>query len=259
MATSDKPHGRPVDSGRLEELGKQASRLSEVSGISLTEAARQTLAKEKLSAAQVRRVVEHCNTTAVNSKFAATMGLSVCHIDGGPADPEQVLEGLKFASESFVQIEAFEYSAPPMHEKRASAVSSLVPSVNLAELRDKLAAAHEELSSMADASSWQLSEAFEALQGAVKLAVRDGAHVAELYTAWAGIDPVMAKVAAAKFRDVHGWGTKVAGRRIVGEHPVLRSFEAFAKIATSYHQQASARKDVEAELARVDAHLRRAS
>lgn len=258
MPTSDRPHGRPVDSGRLEELGKQAARLADVSGISLTEAAVRTLGAEKLGAAQVRRVVEHCNTHAVNQKYAALNGNSrIVHIDGGPADPEQVLRGLKVSSVPVVRVEALEYAAPPSYTKQASALPAVALSPDLAGLRDKLAAAQEELASRAEGSNFAMEEALDRLKLAAAQAVRDGASLAELYAAWAACDGVMAKVAVAQLRDTLGWGTKVAGRSIDPTHAVVRRFTEFAKTASQYHQESCARRDVETQLARVETHLRR--
>lgn len=262
MATSDKPTGRPVDAARLEDLGKQAAKLAAVNGLSLTEAAAQVLSTEKLSAAQVRRAVEQCNTHAVNGKFASLSGVDrIVHIDGGPADPEQVLARLKLSSAPRASyIDALEYTVPPIREKHAVASSvKLAATQDLGDLRDKLAAAHEELDGMAEASAWRMEDALGVLRGAVKTAVLEGAHVAELYAAWAPLHPVMAKVAAAQFRNEHGWGHRVEGRAISPDHPVMQYFETFAKCAETYYTHTTARKDVEGQLARVEAHLRRAS
>jgi hypothetical protein len=263
MATSDKPTGRPVDAARLEDLGKQAAKLAAVNGLSLTEAAVQVLNTEKLSAAQVRRAVEQCNTYAVNGKFASLSGVDrIVHIDGGPADPEQVLACLKLsAAPRGAHINALEYTIPPSREKSASATSSvkLAAAEDLSDLRDKLAAAHEELDGMAEASSWRMEDALDLLRGAVKTAVLEGAYVAELYAAWAPVSPTMAKVAAAQFRNEYGWGHRVEGRAIASDHPVMQHFEAFAKCADTYYMHTTARKDVEGQLARVESHLRRAS
>lgn len=261
MATSDKPTGRPVDAARLEDLGKQAAKLASVSGLSLTEAVAQVLSTEKLSAAQVRRAVEQCNTHAVNGKFASLSGQDrIVHIDGGPADPEQVLARLKLSSApNAAHIEALEYTLPPIREKRATSSVKLAAAEDLNDLRDKLAAAHAELNDMAEASSWRMEDSLDLLRTSVKTAVLEGAYVAELYAAWAPVHPTMAKVAAAQFRNEHGWGHRVEGRAISPDHPVMQHFEAFAKHAETYYTHTTARKDVEGQLARVEAHLRRAS
>lgn len=259
MATSVLPPGRPVDTGYLEELGKQAAQLSAVNGISLTEAAVRTLGTEKLSAEQVRRAVEHCNTVAVNQKFASLTGQSrIVHIDGGPADPVQVLEGLKSASApTMVQIEALEYAGPPSYEKRASALPAYASDPNFGDLRDKLSAAHDELSSRMDASSFAMEEALDRLKAASRSAALDGASLVELYSAWATVQPHMAKVAAAQLKSELPWGQKVAGRRISANSPVMTRFAEFAKVAAQYHHESQARMSVERDLTRVSNHLRR--
>jgi len=76
--------GHSVSAHDLENLGKTAARLSETSGISLTEACTRTLDGEGLNQEQVRRAVEHANINAVNSKFASLRGDNrIVHLDHG--------------------------------------------------------------------------------------------------------------------------------------------------------------------------------
>ncbi len=107
--------GRGVSAMELESLGKQAARLGETSGLSLTEACVRTLEHESLNAEQIRRAVEYANINAVNTKFASMRGVDrVVHIDGGPADPVTVMDALNAPTTApRAQLADLEYSAAP--------------------------------------------------------------------------------------------------------------------------------------------------
>lgn len=251
---------KQVDPSALEGLGKSAARLSETSGLSLTEAVVRKIASMRLSAEQVRRVVEACNIEAVNRKYASLEGPNrIVHIDGGPADPMQVLQTVKTASASqnaYVHIEALDYTLPPMAEKRASASFPMVAAPNVAELRDKLASAHDEVSQKAEASSFLMEEALEALKVAARSAHLDGASLAELHTAWSKHSGVLAKVASAQLAKDIPWGRILGDREVSEDHRVVQAFRDFAKYAERFYQESKARMDIETQLGRIDVHLR---
>lgn len=250
---------KPVDPGSLEGLGKAAARLSETAGLSLTEAVVKKIASLHLSAEQVRRVVEACNIEAVNRKYASLEGPNrIVHIDGGPADPTQVLQAVKTASVATpTHIEALEYSIAPMEEKRASGVlPPVVAAPNLVELRDKLSAAHDEVSQMLEASSFRMEESLEALKTAAHTAHLEGASLAELCAAWSKHSGVLAKVAAAQLAKEIPWGRVSADREVADDHRVVRAFQDFAKFAHRFYCEKKARMDLEAQLGRVTTHLR---
>lgn len=257
MTTVKQPYGRQVAASALEELGKQASRLATTSGLSLTEAAVRTLGREKLNSEQVRRVVEFCNIDAVNQKYASLRGQDrIVDIAGGPADPAEVIQQLKAASApQDVRVEALEYSVPPSQgEKRSSAVFQKVAAHSLPDLRDKLAAAHEQLVEQVDVARFAMEQAYAEARGAVKSAALQGLTMSELQLAWTRRAPGLAKVASAGLE--LDWGDPASSRRISDDHPVMQYFGAFVKSAERYSQATSARKEVETQLARVDTHLR---
>lgn len=251
---------RAVDPKHLEMLGKQAARMAESNGITLTDAVVDTLGHEKLNSEQVRRVVETANVEAYNRKFASLQApMRAVTIDGGPADPVQVLQSLNDAARpQEVTIETMEYAAPPSFAKAASAP---LPAVfrtkegrlnDVVSLRSKLASAHEEVVQRAEGALFQMQEAYADLLERAKLATLQGAALDELYEAWGRVDPAMAKVAADRLQHLLPAGTKVANRRINSEHPVIREFAKFANHARAHAQYQQARQELEAQLSRVD-------
>jgi hypothetical protein len=256
MSTMQRVRGRNVSSSDLETLGKTAARLSETSGLSLTEAAVRTLEPEGLNAEQIRRVVEHANISAVNSKFASLRGESrIVHIDGGPADPVTVIDALHAtASAPHAQLAAIEYSAAPSYEKRAQ---TMRPPANseLPQLRRKLASAHDELVDLCGGVEFRMEMKFAELRDSALRAAREGASLCDLVTAWDRIDPRMAKVAAQQLKNDICWGVKTAGLSVSSEHPAVENFVKFATVAIEFHHAVEARRNVEAKLAQVTGFL----
>ena len=250
MSYAQRVRGRTP--GELEALGKTAARLSETSGLSLTEASVRALEGQDLNAEQIRRVVEHANINAVNSKFAALRGGDrIVHIDGGPADPITVIDALNAtASAPGAKLAALEYSAAPFYEKRTHVAYEETP-VDLPQLHHKLASAHDELVDMTTGIEFRMEEKCAELTDQALRASREGASLCDLVTCWMGVDPIMAKVAARQLAGQIRWGEKTAGRRISLQHPVNESFRAFAKVASEFHRASEARRVVEAELAQV--------
>jgi hypothetical protein len=253
MSTAERVRGRSAS--ELEALGKTAARLSDTSGLSLTEAAVRTLEPESLNAEQIRRVVEHANIAAVNTKFASLRGDRIVHIEGGPADPVSVIDALHAsASAPGAQIQALEYSVGPSQRKVAHAVPySPPPDVEAVEA--KLAAAHSELVDMCAGIEFRMESKFAELCEYAKRASREGASLCDLAAAWSTVDPRLAKVAVHQLGGEIRWGEKTAGRSVSAEHPVMRAFRTFAKTAMELQRAATARQSVEAELARVSGFL----
>lgn len=256
MSTAQRIRGRSVSSSDLETLGKTAARLSETSGLSLTEACVRTLEPESLNAEQIRRVVEHCNVNAVNSKFAQLHGVNrIVHIDEGPADPMTVIDALNAATSApHAQIMALEYSAAPNYEKRGHALPP-VRATDVSLLRTRLKAAHDELADVCAGIEFRMELKLDALRESAKRAMHDGASLADLTYAWADIHPAMAKVAAQKLRSEIPWGVKTAGARVSSDHPVVHHFQDFVKVALEWDQASRACRKVESELARVTGFL----
>lgn len=250
--------GQPVDPDRLQNMGKTAARLAETSGLSLSEAVVRTVEREKLNSEQVRRVVESANIEAFNRKFASmTGGDRFVSIDDGPADPQQVLSQLGCAQSGEYEIGTTDYDLPPtkvaeltsgtmpVHRTRGGAVGDVL------RLQSKLAAAHEIVVQDAEAASAEMGVALADLGDWVKRATLNGAEAGEVYASWAGAHPEIAKLAANRLMGGVPALTKVAGRRLNPEHPVVASFAHFVKTAQDFHKLLGVRQNLESQLLRV--------
>lgn len=256
---------RAVDPSHLETLGKSAARMADSGDVSLTEAVVMTIGREKLNSEQVRRVVEYANTEAFNRKFASTSGsMRAVHINGGPADPVQVLQSLNDAARPReVTIDSLEYSMPPDMGKTSSAVLSALDRTvagvmgDVHGLRHQLTAAHDELTQSTEAIKSAMNEALVDLAGFVKSASAQGAAPVEIYAAWKAREEELAKVAFDRTRSfMRDSNVKVAGRTLNPAHPVIRGFEDFVKAAHSYAAHREALLGIEKELLKVSTWLR---
>jgi len=269
MTSHDIPlRGRPVDPTSLEALGKQAAHVSETSGLNMTDAVVQTVGHVKLNSQQVRRVVEFANIEMFNRKFASISGSSrSVHIDGGPADPVEVMQTLNDAARPReVVMDSLEYSMPPSFSKHSSAedfgfVAERTRTGALGEvysLRSKLSAAHDELIQNVEASKGRVAEAYDDLVEAVKSASAAGAAPEELFWAWSAVHPELAKTIYTKLASaMRTENTKVAGRRLNPETRVVSLFTDLTKHASSAAAHAAALKAVEAELNKVSVWLKK--
>lgn len=256
--------GRAVDPGHFEHLGKQAAHLADTAGISLTDAVVQTVGHEKLNSEQVRRVVEFANIEAFQRKYASTSGhLRHVHIDGGPADPVEVLQALhNEARPREVTIDALEYSMPPDFSKSASVSYVTTERTragvlhDISSLRSKLSAGHDELVQGAEAAKERMEMAAEKLAEAVHTASVQGAAPAEIYEAWGRVDPDVAKVAFRRFSPfMRPSNVKVASRQINPGAAVVTAFSELVKEAKTYQAHQLALRELEENLATVTAWL----
>lgn len=266
MTYTDKiPQGdRPVDPTHLEALGKQAARLAETGGLSLNDAVTKTIGFEKLNSEQVRRVVEFTNIEAFNRKFAALEGpMRAVQLDGGPADPVQVLQNLNNgARPREVTMEAMDYSTPPTFGKQASAVLPLRDRTRagllgeVVALQSKLSSAHDILIQDVEAEKYKLSEQLCVLIERAKSACLAGAHREEVFEAWQREHPELAET-AYQYAVPHlpPSAVKVAGRRINPEHSLVASFKDFVKSAQALDAALTAVRNIEMELTKVSSWL----
>lgn len=259
--------GRAVAPTHLESLGKTAARLADSNDISLTSAVIETIGSEKLNSEQVRRVVEHANTEAFNRKFASTSGsMRAVHIDGGLADPVEVLQALEHgARPREVIMDALEYAMPPSFGKTSSAqpffnAIDRTPAGVMGDVRGmqhKLASAHEQLIGDLEASKAEMNSAIVKLAESVRQASLQGASPQELFETWTAISPELAKVAVHRTKQfMIASNTKVAGRGLNPQHAVVQHFDTFVKAAQSFAQHHEARQLLEAELVKVNTWLK---
>lgn len=256
--------GQPVDPDRLQNMGKTAARLAETAGLSLSEAVVHTVEREKLNAEQVRRVVECANIEAFNRKFASMSGEDrFVSIEDGPADPQQVLGQLGCAQSGEYVIGTADYDMPPT--KVAELTSGVAPVYrtrqgvvgDVLRLQSKLSAAHEIVVQDAEAASGEMGAALSDLGDWVKRATLNGAEAGEVYAAWAAVHPKIAKLAASRLMGGVPAMSKIAGRRLNPEHPVVTSFGRFVKTAQDFHKLLGARQNLESQLLRVGEWLQK--
>lgn len=260
--------GSNMDPGHLETLGKRAAALSESGELSLTDAVVQTIGKTKLNAEQVKRVVEFANQTAFDRKYASLdASMRVVHINGGPADPVQVLQDLNDgARPEHTVMQNLDYVLPPSGSKTSSLDFGLGQVseedsglrgrtiAQIQQLRSKLSAAHEELTLLEGSNRLQMTEALRQLQQDVHTAVKTAGLCREdLMAAWAGVDSELISTAlgAMGLLPQRPPGTKVA-QRVNPAHPVVSGYKSFVRFAKKYAQATMARKDVEMQLVKVD-------
>lgn len=260
--------GRPVDPQSLEAMGKQAAHMSESSGLSMTDAVVQTIGHVKLNSEQIRRVVEYANVEVFNRKFAALTGsVRAVHIDGGPADPVQVMQYLNDAARPReVIVDSLEYSMPPDLVKSASmGAFDTAPERTRAgamgevhSLRSKLAAAHDELIQNVEAAKERVAYSFDYLVEEVKSASAGGATPAEILSAWTRVHPELAKLAYARLSGVmRPENEKIAGRSLNPASKIVTVFADFVKESRSAEAHTHALRNVETELSKVSTWLRR--
>lgn len=263
--TSTLNTSRSTSPGELREFGKNAADLSLSTGIGMTEAVVRTIGGIKLSSEQVHRVVEAANHAAFSTKYAATSGRTrSVHFDEGPADPTVVLERLKSAASATVKVAAaLDYMAPPASAmKTASAeftpafetVAGVIRDVR--GLQAKLAFAHEEAVSGAECARAEIQASFGELIKCASSALDQGASPDDLFDAWAGVSPELAKVAMSRL-GLGLRGIKTAMVRINPEHGVVASFEAMVRATESYSAWDEARATIEVEQGKVAAWLQR--
>ncbi len=252
---------RAVDASHLESLGKTAARMAESGDISLTEAVIKTASPERLNAEQVRRVVEYANTEAFNQKFASTSGSRrAVHIDGGPADPVEVLQSLNDAARPReVAIDSLEYTMPPDHFGKTSSSPMFTTTDRTVDgvlgevraLQHQLYAAHDELTQTAEAAKSAMNSSFTCLIDAVQDATSQGASATEIYEAWEPRSEELAKTAFDRTRSLMRDSVKVAGRSVNPGHAVVLHFDDFVKSASSYEAHHNALMALEAEIIKV--------
>ena len=255
----------PVTKDHLQLLGKQAAQLAESGGLCLTDSVVHTLNAEGLNPNQVQRVVEFANTEAFQQKFASLdPAMRVVDIDGGPADPQRVLQSLNdTARPQDVTMDSLDYLLSP-HEKTSSTpLSPYEPTFRTVEgvqgdvlrLQQKLAAAQDELVASTESSKFQMMEALDELAGVVKTASLDGACHEDLVNAWCEIDSELVGSTLARMPELETrYGVKVASQ-INPAHPVVTKYASFVKHAHQYHTYALAQRNVERRLMEVTSML----
>lgn len=264
------PPQRPVQPQHLEYLGKQAASLADSCGLDLTEAVIRTLASEKLGSEQVTRVVEFANIEAFQKKFSS-MGadMRVVDIEGGPADPQRVLQALNDqARPAHIELQTLDYEMPPTKQAsfdldlglgKTSSYNRTREGImnDVLALQSKLAAAQEEAVQSAESARYQMTVALEQLQEAVKTAARHhGLMHEDIVAAWAETDPEVVGAALKYMPTLPSRGSTKVAHRVNPQHPVVRHYAEFAKHAHRYGAYSEARKSLERRIVEVEDFLK---
>lgn len=253
---------QPVDSGHLDYLGKQAAALAESGSLNLTDAVVRTIAKEKLSAEQVRRVVEFANTEAFNQKFSSLDPSNrVVDIEGGPADPERVIQALNDqARPQTMTLQSLDYDLPPGTKVSHDVDFGLEPVSRTREgvmqdvinLKSKLSTAHEEVVQSVESARFQLVNALKDLQSEVKTASLNGLHREDLIQAWSAVAPELVETALERMPSLPSRGNVKVAHRINPAHPVVQKYQEFVKLSGYFATCVGARQNLERRLVEVD-------
>ena len=249
---------------QLMTLGKAAAQVSETSGMSLTDAVVRSVGMTKLNAHQVRRVVEAANHEAFHRKFASmNPSMRVVELDGGPADPAEVMERLAVAAEPVKMAAYSDYRLPPQAQQKVSSsyvdapMSKAAALQSVTNLHSELRASHDELIGTLGARQADVEISVQKLAASARQAVFDGAYREDFETVWGEINPKLAtEVLGSLHAPAAPEGIKVASRRIVDDHPVVVDFKKFAKAAAEYEVTMEAVRTLEQELVRVQDFLR---
>lgn len=103
---------RPVDSGKLQLLGKQAAAMYSDHRVPLTDAVVSVIGKEDLGPEHTRRICEFANTEAFRNEWEKGGSVRNVEFTGGPADPAVVIRDLNDGSRQDA-ILVSDYSEPP--------------------------------------------------------------------------------------------------------------------------------------------------
>jgi len=250
----------------LSEMGKQAAAMAESCSLNLTEAVARTIGMTKLNTEQVRRVVEFANHEAFHQKHSSLhMANRVVDIEGGPADPQSVLQSLNNAARpTSEKVASLDYALPPMRKTSSSSDygMSVVASTHggvrlrLNGLRHKLASAHETVVQDAASARYQMLETMGELQVVVKRAALNGMSTDDLVSAWARVNPDLVGTCLEymPYLPPQTPGVKVA-HRVNPDHAMVRLYSQFVKHAQDFAQSTKARQNIEVELGRVETFL----
>ena len=279
---------REVAPERLQMLGKRASALFVEKGIPLTDAVVNVLNDESgLNKQHVHRVTEFANNYAFEDMFnkEASDHRVIDFGEDGPADSAAILKELNSMGKEQIKTASARPSAPrrrfiPGQEsaadqygsmsKTASAGSEMYPYVDpyreLGDLRADVKRAHEEMLTKVADSGMEYEAAATELYSLTKQAVLSGHSPAEIAILFEQRAPhlTMVKLALKEIATrMEGDNIpavpmqKVAGKRVANaDHPLLRSFDTFVKIAARYFTNIAASEKLAGQFRKVDRKLR---
>lgn len=300
---------RPKSGEELEVLGKQASALYRCGSCSLNDAVVETTKKAGLSPEQVKRVCEFANTDAYLKEFEKK-GSTHKYISfhGGPANPAEVLKDLNDGGGGTIFDDGSDdYFHGPLHKSAAALLDRNRSAMGLEKtassspaesafhemwqseekplpyaeplqdsfaMRDKLAAADDQLRHELDVTEMLFAQASEDLYQLVKQAAETVplGHVLQAWhevvpgpgfvkSAFALIGPRLVREEVFESLDSLGGSIeKTAGRHLAVDttHPLVTTFAAYCTSLEKLAHLREARREVSGELNYIDSFLKEA-
>jgi len=250
---------------QLIALGKTAAKQAEASGIPLTDAVVRSAGMTKLNSEQVRRIVEAANHEAFDRKFASmSSDMRVVELNGGPANPEDVIERLNAAAlpTKVAQMNTNDYLLSPSYPPPV--VAHDVPGMKVAEavqpvkdLAEKLATATAELKGIAAAREVDLHNALLKIASVARVAVSSGAYHEDFARAWGVASPKIARELLPHLRLPRApEHVKVASRVFSDDAEVVTVFAEVVKCAEAYETAQLAAEELAEELNKTTTFLR---
>lgn len=289
-------HAHRISGEHLEVLGKQAaSKWASGESKTLSDAVVATVKQAGLSPEQVKRVCEFANTEAYLTEFKKE-GANHRFIDfgtPGPANPSEVLKDLNDGGGGTVFDDGYHYELPPT-EKRAHAEPHIEraleaelsrtespmlqanPYGEVMELKDKLAAACDQLGAEISSLELQYADAADRTYQQVKQATLGGTSLGKIVQAWQSVAPSGEHVKVAfqlftprlmrelVFTSVEDIGdsllkTAEAGAQVNEAHPLVLDFNDFCQTLTKLAETRQAKEEARGHLNTLTGFLKEAS
>jgi hypothetical protein len=279
---------RPKGGEDLEVFGKEASsRYLSGRSPTLTEAVVDTVKSAGLSPEQVKRVVEFANTDAFLQEFKKEGRVhKVVEFDGGPANYSDVLKDLNDGGGgSALDSGSGDYDTPPPNvAKTASANADRLglehvklaqafaveeqsipyenPMQDSIEMREKLAAAYDGVSSSLSSLEVHYTDVLDHLAHEVKQAALGGTSLGEIVTAWSVVsdEPTFMKAAFEQLTPRLLDGGVFPSRGAIGEsltktasfisgmvnteHPLIRHYGEFCETLTKLARTRAVQQEI---------------
>lgn len=253
---------------QLIALGKTAAKQADSSGIPLTDAVVRSVGMTKLNSEQIRRIVEAANHEAFDRKFASmSADMRVVELNGGPANPEAVIERLNAAAlptKVAHQMNTNDYLLPPSYAP--AQVTPDLPNVkeaaaesvhSLRDLAEKLATATSELKGIAAAREVDLHNAILKVASVARTAVSSGAYHEDFERAWGATSPKIARELLPHLNLPRAPDhVKIASRVFSDDSEVVTAFIHTAKCADAYEAAHLAAESMQGELDKTTTFLR---
>jgi hypothetical protein len=288
-------HARPKSGEELELLGKQAASKYGGGGGTLSESVVEVVKHAGLSPEQVKRVIEFTNTDAFLQEFRKEGAEhKVVEFDGGPANISDVLKDLNDGGGGTVFDDGHDYSMPPPDTVKTATLNrerlgleetKLAEAFDVAEsaypfanplresldMKDKLAAAFDELGQEINHLELEYMQATDDLYFQVKQAAMGGTELGQILTAWQGVteDPEFVKAAFSQisrrllgegvFTSKDAIGESLIKTASVGvanpEHPLVQGFSYYCETLSKLASNRSAQTEVGESLDQITTFL----